>query len=277
MEWILIILVVVAVIALARSSQQRQVQTRQRAQISAEEMASVKRAADEDVTEFGEDLQRLDLDLAGRDLDEAARQDYQRALDDYDAAKQSVEAVTAPDDVRHVAEILEDGRYAVSCVKARVTGEPLPARRPPCFFNPQHGPSLRDVTWAPDGGQTREVPACELDAQRVEAGADPDSRKVMMGSRRVPYWEAGPAFSPMAVGYFGAFGVMNMLFMGTMMGAAFGGFDGNYDQGYDEGYDAGQDSDSGADSGSDYDAGGGYEGDYGGGADFGGGGDFGGF
>lgn len=274
MEWILIALVVVAVIALARSSQQRQVQSRQQAQISAEELASVKRAADEDVTEFGEDLQRLDIELAGRDLDEATREDYQRALDDYDAAKQSVAAVTAPDHVRHVAEILEDGRYAVACVKARVAGEPLPARRPPCFFNPQHGPSLRDVSWAPDGGQRRDVPACELDAQRVEAGADPDSRKVMVGSRRVPYWEAGPAFSPWTAGYFGAFGVMNVLFMGTMMGSVLGGFDGSYDQGYDQGYDAGQGGDdAGGDSGSDYDAGGGYGSDYGGG----GGGDFGGW
>ena len=270
MEWILIALVIVAVIAVVRSTQQRQFQSHQRARVSIEELASVKRTADEDVTEFGEELQRLDLDLAGRDLDEAARQDYQRALDDYEAAKQSVDAVTAPEDIRHVAEILEDGRYAVACVEARAAGEPLPPRRPPCFFNPQHGPSARDVAWAPDGGRQRDVPACELDAQRVEAGADPDSRKVMMGSRRVPYWEAGPAFSPLAAGYFGAFGLMNVMFMGTMMGAAFGGFDGGYDQGHDDGQDADQ-----GDSGSDYDASGG---DYsGGGGDYsGGGGDYGG-
>ncbi|MDQ3479830.1 MAG: hypothetical protein M3423_00590, partial [Actinomycetota bacterium] len=249
MEWILIALVIVAVIAAVRSTQQRQVQSHHRAQVSAEELASVKRAADEDVTEFGEVLQRLDLDLAGRDLDEAARQDYQRALDDYEAAKQSVDAVTAPEHVRHVAEILEDGRYAVACVEARAAGEPLPARRPPCFFNPQHGPSVRDVAWAPDSGRQRDVPACELDAQRVEAGADPDSRRVMVGSRRVPYWEAGPAFSPWTAGYFGAFGIMNMMFMGTMMGAAFGGSDGGYDQGYNDGQDAGQDGGDSGDSG----------------------------
>ncbi len=282
MEWVLLALVVVAVIALVRSAQQRQVQSNQRAQITAEELDSVKRAADEDVTQFGEELQRLDLDLAGRDLDEAARQDYQRALDDYEAAKQSVQAVSAPDQIRNVSEILEDGRYAVACVKARVAGEPLPARRAPCFFNPQHGPSVRSVAWAPDGGRQRDVPACELDAQRVEAGADPDSRKVMVGSRRVPYWEAGPAFSPWAAGYFGAFGIMNAMFMGTMMGAVLGGgFDGGYDEGSDGGTDSGAEGDSG-DSGSDYDASGGdygggdlSGGDYGGG-DFGGG-DFGGF
>ncbi|MDQ3592762.1 MAG: hypothetical protein M3386_07675, partial [Actinomycetota bacterium] len=167
MEWLLIVLVVVAVIALVRTSGGRQIGVRRRHQATAEEMASVKRAADEDVTQFGEQLQRLDLDLAGRELDETTRADYQRALDDYEAAKESVAAVSEPDEIRHVTEILEDGRYAVACVQARVAGEPLPVRRAPGFFNPQHGPSARDVSWTPSGGTAREVPACELDAQRV--------------------------------------------------------------------------------------------------------------
>ena len=49
---------------------------------------------------------------------------------------------TEPDDVRHVTEIIEDGRYAIACVRARVAGDPLPTRRPPCFFDPRHGLSV---------------------------------------------------------------------------------------------------------------------------------------
>ena len=137
------------------------------------QLATSKRAADEDVTKFGEELQRLDTDVAGHPLDEPMQQDYQRALDAYDNAKMSLDAVKKPDEIKHVTEILEDGRYAVACVKARVAGEPLPAKRPPCFFNPAHGPSSQNVDWAPPGGVRRDVPACPADAERVLAGADP--------------------------------------------------------------------------------------------------------
>src|SRR4030095_16479662 len=157
------------------------------------QLSTSKRAADEDVTRFGEELQRLDSDVAGHALDEPMQQDYQRALDAYDNAKMSLDAVTKPEEIRHVTEILEDGRYAVACVKARIAGQPLPAKRPPCFFNPAHGPSSRDVEWAPAGGVPRSVPACPADAERVLAGADTYIRTVNMGAPRVSYWGGGRA------------------------------------------------------------------------------------
>ncbi len=275
-SFVFLMLMLFIVISIISSASRRQVTQRPAApQISAQDMAAVKRAADDDVTVLGEQLQQLDLELAARQLDEATRQDYSRALDAYDDAKQSVEAVKVPEDLRHVTSILDDGRYAIACVRTRVEGQPLPQRRPPCFFDPQHGPSVRDVAWSPDGGRTRQVPACTLDAERVDAGADPDTRQIMVGAQRVPYWQAGPAFAPWTLGYFGAFGVMEMMFMGTMMGGMMGGFgdfDGSYDQGYDQGYDAGQDAGDGGgyDGG---DGGGGYDGGgYDAGAGFDGGG-----
>ena len=78
-------------------------------------------------------------------LDAGAHADYQRALDAYEAAKTAADRMDQPDDVRHVTQILEDGRYAITCVRARVAGEPLPTRRPPCFFDPRHGLSVTDV------------------------------------------------------------------------------------------------------------------------------------
>jgi hypothetical protein len=182
----------------------------------AAELEPVKKLAFEDVTALGEQLQELDLDLAGRPLGEGERADYQRALDAYENAKYAADRMTQPDDVRHVTEILEDGRYAMACVRARVDGEPLPTRRPPCFFDPRHGLSVADVPYAPAGGAQRDVPACALDAERVRAGAEPDIRKVMVGSRRVPYWQGGPAYQPYARGYFGGFGPMDWIFMGFM-------------------------------------------------------------
>ena len=130
----------------------------------------MQKLAFEDVTALGTDLQDLDGELAGNELDAGARADYQRALDAYEAAKTASDRLDRPDDVRHVTEIIEDGRYAIACVRARVAGEPLPTRRPPCFFDPRHGLSVADVEWTPPGGATRDVPACALDAERVRAG-----------------------------------------------------------------------------------------------------------
>lgn len=217
------VVAVVAILVIHTTNAGRDEQARQRA----EELTAVKKVTDEDVTALGEQLRMLDTDLAGRELDDGKRADYQRALDSYESAKQAVGAMRAPEDVRYVTEILEDGRYAIDCVRARVSGDPLPSRRAPCFFDPRHGPSVENVAYAPEGGTSRDVPACALDADRIKSGADPDVRTVMSGPQRVPYWEGGRAYAPYTAGYFSAFGIMPTLFMGTMMGAMLGeGFEG---------------------------------------------------
>lgn len=187
-------------------------------------LAPVRRLVEEDITALGVELQELDLDMAGRELDAGAAADYQRALDDYESAKVAAGALSAPDEVKNVTEILEDGRYAMACVRARVDGLPLPTRRPPCFFDARHGLSVADVAWAPSGGTTREVPACALDVERVRSGADPDVRKVMVGTQRVPYWQGGKAYQPYAAGYYGGFGPMEWMFMGVLFSGGLDGF-----------------------------------------------------
>jgi len=201
-EILIVLMVLVTVAAMISSSRrQRAVAAHRTAELEAA-LTTSRRAADEDVTRFGEELQRLDSQVAGHPLDGAMRQDYERALDAYENAKASLDAVRQPDEIRHVTEILEDGRYAVACVNARVAGEPLPAKRPPCFFNPAHGPSTQNVRWTPPGGAERDIPACAADAERVLAGADPYIRTVQVGAQRVPYWQGGPAYAPWAQGYY---------------------------------------------------------------------------
>jgi len=279
MEIFVVLLIVVAAAVVARAVMRQRETKRRREVEAAERLAAVRKAADEDVTVFGEELQQLGVDISGQDMDAGARADYQRALDAYEDAKESVAAVREPDQVRHVTEILGDGRYAMACVQARVAGKPLPERRPPCFFNPQHGPSVTDVLWAPPGGIERDVPACALDAERVRAGADPDSRQVLVGPQRVPYWQAGPAFSPWAAGYFGAFNILPGLLIGTALGGImFAGEPGYEDVG--DGGDAGDGGDGGGDGGDGGDAGsdaGGWDGGGDGGGFDGGGFDGGGF
>ena len=172
---LLLVVAGIAVVAFVKSNKRKALERKEA------ELQPVRKLAFEDVTALGEELQRLDTDLAGRELDAGAHADYQRALDAYESAKTAADTIAEPEQVRHVTEILEDGRYAMACVRSRVDHEPLPTRRPPCFFDPRHGPSVEDVAYSPPGGTTRDVPACALDAERVRAGAEPDIRQVMVG------------------------------------------------------------------------------------------------
>jgi hypothetical protein len=167
-----------------------------------EELEGVRRFADEDVTLLGEQLQRLDREVSGRELDEQTRVDYQVALDSYESAQRAVPRIRDADEISTITDILSSGRYALACVQARVAGRPIPERRVPCFFNPQHGPSVRDVMWTGRGAGTRKVPACSQDAARVENREKPELRTVKLGARTVPYWEAGSAYLPYTQGYF---------------------------------------------------------------------------
>ncbi|MCX4765208.1 hypothetical protein OG562_30375 [Streptomyces sp. NBC_01275] len=230
---------------------------------------------DEDITAFGEELDRLDFHPAERGADDLMRADYERALDAYDQAKTAMAAATRPEDVTPVAQALEDGRFSLAQLAARRERSPLPERRPPCFFDPRHGPSVTDATWTPTGGAPREVPVCAADATRLADGRDPVIREVDSDYGRRPYWEAGPAYGPWAGGYFGG-GLLPGLLVGTMLGGLMSApaYAADYGSGYGDfgasGYDGGDVS------GSDFDPG--DFGGFGGGGDFGGGGggDFGG-
>jgi hypothetical protein len=181
------------------------------------------------------------------------------ALDRYSRASSALDRARTPQQLAPVAEALEEGRYLMASAQARLAGEQPPERRPPCFFDPRHGPSVRDVPWSPDGaGATRDVPACAACAIRVEEGYEPESRQVLVGGRAMPYWMAGPMYG----GYFGGF------FPGLLVGEMLGGFGfGGYGFGgpFMGGYGDGGSYDSGGDG--DFDGG---LGDFGGG-DFGGG------
>jgi hypothetical protein len=164
--------------------------------------------AGEDVTLLGEQLRRLDAEVA--QLDEDARRDYQVALDAYESAQRAVPRLTSTDQVSTVNDTLAAGRFALTCAQARMAHEPLPNRRTPCFFNPQHGPAAVDVAWTAGGRGTRVVPACAQDAARIERGERPLLRRVKVGGALVPYWEAGAAYLPYGENYFTE-GVISLL------------------------------------------------------------------
>ena len=243
----------------------------QRAHLQLEE---VKEAAMDDLVALGNDLRALDLDVEMPDADPAAKEDYVHALGCYERASRSIDDARRPEDLEAVTSQLEEGRWAMASAKARLAGLPPPEHRPPCFFDPRHGPSLRDVEWAPSGGVPRAVPACAEDAVRVERGEEPMAREITVGGRSTPYWNAPAYYGPWAGGYFGglAGGFFPGLFVGSMLGGGFG-YGGDYGGGDGGGGDGGGGGDYGG--GGDFgggDFGGGFGGGDFGGGDFGGGG-----
>jgi len=248
----------------------RVVQGRRRAQA---ELAEVKAAAHDDLIALADDVQKLEQPV---ESNAQAKQEYEAALNGYEQASSAYDRASRPKQLEAVAGALEEGRYHMAAAEALLAGKQPPERRPPCFFAPRHGPSTRDVEWAPPGGSPRKVPACEADAQAVERGVEPASRQVVAGGRSVPYWNAPPYFGSWAGGYFmpfGGMGFLSGLFVGELLGGAYGGW--GYGSWGGSGGSGGFGSWSGGSEGSDF--GGGMDfggGDFGGGGGGGGGGDF---
>jgi hypothetical protein len=248
----------------------RAVRSRRRAQA---ELAEVKAAAHDDLIALADDVQKLEQPV---ESNAPAKQEYEAALTNYEQASGAYDRATRTKQLEGVASALEEGRYHMTAAEALLAGRKPPERRAPCFFDPRHGPSTRDVEWAPPGGAPRAVPACEADAQAVERGLEPASRQVVAGGRTVPYWNAPPYFGPWAGGYFmpfGGMGFLSGLFVGELLGGAYGGWGyGSWSgSGNSGGFGSWGEGSGGSDFGGGMDFGGG---DFGGGGGGGGGGDF---
>ncbi|MCX5011525.1 hypothetical protein OG765_11075 [Streptomyces sp. NBC_00555] len=245
--------------ALVRRNRKKKEETRR----EAIERLSV--VVDEDITAFGEELDRLDFHPGEPGADDAMRKDYEQGLDSYEKAKQIMASVRYPEEVKGVTQALEDGRFALASLDARRQGRPLPERRSPCFFDPRHGPSAEDASWAPAGGAARTVPVCTADAVRLRDGLDPAVRTVDTAHGPRPYYDAGPAYGPWAGGYFGG-GILPGLLVGTMLGSMMSSpayasdFGGGMGNGYEGGDISGADFNPSDFGGGDFGGGGGFDG-----------------
>ena len=230
-----------------------------------QELKDAKAAAQDDLIALSSGVTDHDADISIRGNPEAAAEQA-GALNSYERGTAALDAARSVKDMGAVSRAIAEGQYHLASARALAAGEPKPARRASCFFDPRHGMSVRDVLWTPpDGGPPREVPACADDARKVEAGIEPDMRKVEVGGTPVNYVNAG--FAP---AYWGGFGFFPGVFTGFLLGEAFSpgfGYGGYFgDPGYgDGGYEGGGDSGNGGDYGG---------GDFGGGDFGGGGGDF---
>src|ERR1700757_775780 len=170
-----------------------------------------------------------------------------------------------PEDMQAVSRAIAEGQYRLACAEALANGQPKPGRRPMCFFDPRHGMSVADVSWAPpDGGPSRMVPVCIDDERKIDQGIQPEMRTVEDSSGgRVAYVNSG--FAP---AYWGGFGYGGAMLGGFLLGEALASppiFINEY--GYGDPGSYGGDNFGGGDFG-------GNGGNDFGGGDFGGGGDF---
>jgi hypothetical protein len=220
--------------ALTRARKQARELEASRAKAIESRVSQMRRDTENDVTAFGESLRELDIEVNSAELSPEASKDWTRALDCYDRAKDLMLSDPGTGNISLVTEALEEGRHAIACVRAREKGEPVPEQRPPCFFDPSHGPSTTEVMWAPQGGVARKVPACAADAQRVQQGHSPWIRTVPVDGHQVPYWQAGQDYAPWLNGYYQRYNqtpAVNGLMVGGMGLLGFGLFSALFDDG----------------------------------------------
>jgi hypothetical protein len=133
--------------------------------------------------------------------DERSQALLAEAVASFEQAEQKFDSAEEPNDFAEVTAAIGRGRYLLACARARLDRRPPPIEQP-CFFDPRDGPAERLVAWTPPNGDPRTVPACDVDAELVEANAQPEPRRVAIGERLVPYWDAPTYFVPWFSGYF---------------------------------------------------------------------------
>jgi uncharacterized membrane protein YgcG len=255
---------------------------RPRRQRRQRDLAEAKAAAQDDLLALNNRITDHQNDVSVQSNPEAAAEQA-AALAAYERGTAALDAARRPADMQAVSRNIAEGQYRLASAEALANGQPKPGRRPMCFFDPRHGMSVADVSWAPpDGGPSRMVPVCIDDERKIDQGIQPDMRTVQDSSgSRVEYVNAG--FAP---AYWGGFGYGGAMLGGFLLGEALASppiFINEYGYG-DPGFYGGGDNygggDFGGDGGNDFGGGDFGGGDYGGGGDFGGGdfgdGDFGG-
>ena len=171
---------------------------------SGSQFAEAKAVSQEDLEALGADLRNLAVDFQADELDNpAAVNQYTRAHEYLERAEQAFEQARSPNDLAQVSSALESGRFAMTAARAMFERRDPPRRRPPCFFDTRHGPSVNDVGWEPPTGPPRPVPACEACMRLIASGVQPQPRRVRSGVRRVPFYDAPPHFESWFGGYFG--------------------------------------------------------------------------
>jgi hypothetical protein len=176
----------------------------QRTLRSGVQLSEAKATSREDLDALASELRNLNVDLQAEEAGnpEAVNQ-YTRAYEYLERAEEAFDRASSPAHLAQVSSALESGQYAMAAARAMFERRDPPRRRPPCFFDTRHGPSVHDVGWEPPEGPPRPVPACRACMQQVANGVQPQPRRIRTALRRVPFYDAPPHFESWFGGYFG--------------------------------------------------------------------------
>jgi hypothetical protein len=176
----------------------------QRTLRSGVQLSEAKATSREDLDALASDLRNLNVDLQAEEAgNPGAVNQYTRAYEYLERAEEAFDRASSPADLAQVSSALESGQYAMAAARAMFERRDPPRRRPPCFFDTRHGPSVHDVGWEPPEGPPRPVPACRACMQQVASGVQPQPRRIRTALRRVPFYDAPPHFESWFGGYFG--------------------------------------------------------------------------
>src|SRR4029453_9340579 len=189
-----VLLAVAGVVALAvLLALARENRSERRSLRGVNQFAEVKAVAEEDLKALADDLGNLNVDLQAEEAgNPRAVNQYTRAYEQLERAEQAFERARSPDDIAQVSNALESGRFAMAAARTLFEGRDPPKRRPPCFFDTRHGPSVHDVGWEPPTGPPRPVPACEACMRLIAGGVQPQARRVRAGRHPVSFSNAPP-------------------------------------------------------------------------------------
>ena len=104
--------------ALSRRRRSRQVKA---------DTALVKEAARDDLIAPGDDIRALDLDVEMPGVDAETKAHYGVAVERYEQAGRALDSVRRPQDIERVTSLLEEGRWAMTAAKARLSNQPCPS------------------------------------------------------------------------------------------------------------------------------------------------------
>ena len=146
----------------------------------------------EEIEQVRQEISAADTSTGAPDPAVAAR--LASARQALDRAHARSLTMSSADDARAVAGSLADARYETAAAIALRDGLPLPARTPPCFVDPRHGPSVTTRLYPPSGLNVA-VPVCAACDASLIAGSQPVARSFQWGGNRYYPWMAyGPAW-----------------------------------------------------------------------------------
>lgn len=132
-------------------------------------------------------LAREDLTVLAQRLDDSppwmdgeASSEWKRAVGLYAAGRAALREVASLADVLAVHTTLREAWFHLARAEAYAFDEEPPASSEPCFFNPQHGPAVTEVAWAPLGREPGPVGVCRDDAERIADGLAPRARRLRL-------------------------------------------------------------------------------------------------